>query len=331
MDNTKCIICGKDIPEHRLQQGKQTCCRGCQFKTPEYRQKRSELFKKSWADEDKRKKQSETLKKAYENPEMRQMQSNAVKKHWTKENRQKQSERLKQAYENPEYKQKISESSKAMWSSEGFKEKMSQVQKNTWSDSSKKQEMSNKLCQVHQNRPELRRQHSSCIRELWSTETYKSKVKLGVKQAYDERGPEVQQKRYETMKRNKSYRHSAPEDASYELLIQKYPDTIRQYFDKERYPFKADFYIPSLDLFIECHYSEFHQFEPFNPDNAEHQQRLQELRNKALQKQGKSRYDKMIYTWTDLDVRKRQCAIDNKLNWLAFYSIDDVENFLKSF
>ena len=31
----------------------------------------------------------------------------------------------------------------------------------------------------------------------------------------------------------------------------------------------------------------------------------------------------MIYTWTDLDVRKRQCAKDNNLNWLAFYLYDD--------
>ena len=328
-----CIICGKELPEHRMQQGKSTCCRSCQFKTPEYRQKRSESFKRLWSNEEKRQEQSKKLKKVYENEEMRQKMSDILKKTWSnEEKRQEQSKKLKKVYENTDLKEAISKASIKMWNSKDFKEKMSTKQKESWSDVKKRQSMSKKLKQAYQDNPELAKQHSEKLKELWQTKEYKQVLSNSLKRAYAERNLEIQQKRYETMKKNNSFAQSTTEDKSYQLLKTECPDVVRQYLDKDRYPFKVDLYVPSLDLFIECHYSEFHQYEPFDATNEEHLERLKCLQNKADEKfkqTGKeSRYHKMIYTWTDLDVRKRQCAIDNKLNWLCFYTYGDFERWL---
>jgi len=56
-----------------------------------------------------------------------------------------------------------------------------------------------------------------------------------------------------TKKKNNSFNKSNIEDESYELLKEKYSDIKRQY-RSELYPFCCDFYIPSLDLYIECNY-----------------------------------------------------------------------------
>ena len=37
----------------------------------------------------------------------------------------------------------------------------------------------------------------------------------------------------------------------------------------------------------------------------------------------------MIYTWTDLDVRKLQTLKNNKLNYHIFYNINEVYEFIK--
>ena len=55
------------------------------------------------------------------------------------------------------------------------------------------------------------------------------------------------------MKKNNSYGKSREEDNYYKQLLSIYSseDIVRQYYDKERYPFHCDFYIKSEDLFIE--------------------------------------------------------------------------------
>ena len=74
---------------------------------------------------------------------------------------------------------------------------------------------------------------------------------------------ETKQKIIESKRKNHSFNISKPEVESFNLLKEKYPDVINQYKD-ERYPFACDFYIPSLDLYIECNYHWTHGGHPFN-------------------------------------------------------------------
>ena len=55
------------------------------------------------------------------------------------------------------------------------------------------------------------------------------------------------------MKKNNSFNKSKEEEKYYSYLLHLYSseDIVRQYYDKDRYPFHCDFYIKSEDLFIE--------------------------------------------------------------------------------
>lgn len=82
----------------------------------------------------------------------------------------------------------------------------------------------------------------------------------------------------------------------------------------KRYPFNCDFYIKSLDLFIELngHYSHHtHWFDANNPDDI--------LRKKHLLDSGKKRSINAVKVWCDADVNKRACAKKNALNYLVFW------------
>ena len=79
---------------------------------------------------------------------------------------------------------------------------------------------------------------------------------------------EIQDKINNTKQRNNSFNTSKPEDKSYILLKEKYPDVQKQY-RSEPYPFNCDFYIPSLDLYIECNYHWTHGGHPYNENNKE--------------------------------------------------------------
>lgn len=79
---------------------------------------------------------------------------------------------------------------------------------------------------------------------------------------------EIQEKIYNTKLLNNSFNISYQEDVCFDLLKEKYSDCIRQY-KSDLYPYNCDFYIPSLDLYIEYNGSHYHHYHPFdiNDDN----------------------------------------------------------------
>ena len=91
-------------------------------------------------------------------------------------------------------------------------------------------------------------------------------------------------------------------------------DVVYQYID-ERYPYPCDFYIKSLDLFIECHYYWTHGGHFFDENNQEDIKILEFWKSK-----GKPQYESAIYCWTITDVKKKNCAIKNNLNYVALFS-----------
>lgn len=142
----------------------------------------------------------------------------------------------------------------------------------------------------------------------------------------------VQLKKYNTAKKNNSFNKSKVEEECYILLKEKYPDIIRQY-RSDLYPFNCDFYIPSLDLYIEFNGSDLHGFHPFDKTNKDDILRLNDLieRSKKLKEQDKrvkNRYDYSIYTWTDLDIRKRNTVKENNLNFIEFWNINEVKEWV---
>ena len=128
----------------------------------------------------------------------------------------------------------------------------------------------------------------------------------------------TKQKRYETLRRNHTFNTSKIEETIYEKLIDIYSksDILREYKDKDRYPYRCDFYIKSLDLFIEVQGYYTHGKEPYNPNYINHQ---------ILVEKYKERYGpncQAITIWTIKDVEKRNKAKENNLKYLEIFHKD---------
>lgn len=125
-------------------------------------------------------------------------------------------------------------------------------------------------------------------------------------------------KKYETMKKNGTLWvfESKPKKELYIELCNNYGEehVFKQYYDKERYPFKCDFYIDSEDLFIELNGFITHGPHPYDKNNIEDIKLEEKLKNDNTE-WSKS----ILYTWTDLDVRKLKCAQENNLNFEMIY------------
>lgn len=125
--------------------------------------------------------------------------------------------------------------------------------------------------------------------------------------------------------RNLKRFESVGEEIVYDLLVQKFGvnDVIYQYGihpADARYPYSCDFYIKSLDLFIELntHFSHSdYWFDPNNQDDV--------LKVKNWEQNG-GRFLKTIKQWTITDTNKRKSAKDNHLNFLAFWDGRHIHN-----
>lgn len=133
---------------------------------------------------------------------------------------------------------------------------------------------------------------------------------------------DVQQRIIQTKKAKGTINSSKPERIAYKLLVDKFGenDIESQYNLDDRYPYACDFYIKSLDLFIELNLSWLHGFHWFDENDESDLCRLQQLFEKA--NNPKSMYKRAIYIWTYDDLRKRETAIKNNLNYLVFWDND---------
>ena len=170
------------------------------------------------------------------------------------------------------------------------------------------------------------------------TDSFKNKSKQTCLEKYGVDHPsktiEIQEKIFETMKKNGSYRSSKPEKEIEKLLKEKYEHVETQYNKDSRYPFLCDFYIPELDLFIEYQGYQGHGGHPFNPNSKEDIDKLNLWIKKATETnykgKTKEQYLQYISVWTQKDVEKRNIAKQNNLNYLEFFSFDEFMNWYKN-
>ena len=136
--------------------------------------------------------------------------------------------------------------------------------------------------------------------------------------------PEVKKKIRETLKKHNSFNTSKPENIVYDKLCSKFNDVKRQ-FRSKLYPFNCDFYIPSLDLYIECNYHWTHGFHLFDKNN------IDDLAKLELWKQRNTKYyNSAINIWTNRDILKFNTAINNNLNYQVFYTLDETLSFIET-
>ena len=142
-----------------------------------------------------------------------------------------------------------------------------------------------------------------------------------------EKRKEINDKIYNTMKKNGTFNKSKGEENYYNYLLTLYnkDDIKRQYNQDPRYPFHCDFYIKSLDLFIEYQGAFEHGPHPFNAEDPEDLKLLEKWEEKANQNGPKSRYWNYIYWWTEKDPLKLKYLRENKLNFLLIYPQSGIE------
>lgn len=144
---------------------------------------------------------------------------------------------------------------------------------------------------------------------------------------------EFNEKAHQIKKEHGTYGKSKEEDEIGELLYKKFGKIEKQYISNV-YPFPCDFYIPSLDLYIEYQGFWSHGKAPFDENNPEHVKKLEiwKTREKLKKDNGKSRrkncYRNAIHVWTVSDPLKRKVAKDNNLNWKEFWNIQEVKDWI---
>lgn len=110
----------------------------------------------------------------------------------------------------------------------------------------------------------------------------------------------IKNKVYVTKMKNHTFSTSEQENIFYKLLLEYYDknDVVRQY-KENRYPYRCDFYIKSLDLFIELQFHWSHGRHPYIGSKAD----LDKIKSWELYGKSKRQYRDAIVTWTKRDVR----------------------------
>ena len=93
-----------------------------------------------------------------------------------------------------------------------------------------------------------------------------------------------------------------------------------------QYPWKCDFYLPSLDLYIEVNGYWTHGGHFFTNSKSD---KIQLSKWKQLEQ--KYRYSNAIKVWTDYDVKKKKCVIKNNLNYVVLWNKNQLNQFITEF
>ncbi len=138
---------------------------------------------------------------------------------------------------------------------------------------------------------------------------------------------DVQIKRDKTKRKNGTINSSKSEKIAYQMLIEKFGENnvTPQYKDNKRYPYYCDFYVEPIDTFIELNLFWIHGTHWFDPQNKDDLEKLEKWKSKQ-----KDSYRRAVYVWTKVDLEKRQCALDNNLNYKVFWDNDlnDFKNWI---
>lgn len=126
---------------------------------------------------------------------------------------------------------------------------------------------------------------------------------------------EGSQKAWKNKIENGTANSSFTEETLYLKLVDEYSEVKRNYNEDPRYSWHCDFYIPSIDLFIEVNDFPTHYTEPFDSNNEEHLKLLEQYKTHPKDWVEQKR----VGVWAGSDVLKRETAKKNNLNYIMLY------------
>jgi hypothetical protein len=118
----------------------------------------------------------------------------------------------------------------------------------------------------------------------------------------------------------------------YNLLTHYFNNIICQYYSNI-YPFYCDFYIPEIDTYIEYQGYYTHGGHPYNENNINDISELNKLitLNNNHKTPGHNLYNTKINVWTINDVNKRNIAKENNLNYIEFWNMEELKEWLNNY
>lgn len=143
-------------------------------------------------------------------------------------------------------------------------------------------------------------------------------VYYGKTNHYKQHQKEYTKRGFESRKKNKTYSTSKIENKLSDYFTQESILFKSQYYS-DKYPYHCDFYLQDYDLYIEIQGTWTHGFHPFDVNNIDDINTLKLWNEKA---KTSNFYKGAISVWTIYDVKKRETAKKNNLNYLEIFSID---------
>ena len=139
----------------------------------------------------------------------------------------------------------------------------------------------------------------------------------------------INNKIIQTKRLHNTFNTSKVEDETYFKLILLFgiSDIIRQYTSNV-YPFACDFYIKSINTYIECNYHWTHGKHQYNKNNIK--DIITKCRWKQQAKTSKY-YNIALNVWCNRDIKKLEYAKKNNLNYLTFYSTKEFNDWYHDF
>lgn len=126
----------------------------------------------------------------------------------------------------------------------------------------------------------------------------------------------------ESKRRNGTFSTSSCEELAFQYLCVYFgeSDVVRQY-QSGVYPYCCDFYVKSLDAYVELNVHWTHGHHWFDAENADDLALVRRWENKCTKF-----YQNAVHVWCDSDVRKRRCAAIHDLNYAVFWR-QDLQDF----
>ena len=188
-------------------------------------------------------------------------------------------------------------------------------------DMKKRQEVYRQNLTAEMIQEKIKKQKQTCL-EKYGVET---NLLLPEIIEYNKTDKEHIYRGWETKKKKKNTNTSRIEKEFYCYLIGKYgKDDIETNYNKDkRYPYFCDFYIKSLDLFIEIQGHQGHGPHPFDEKNEIDLLLLNKWISKISPEH--PQYELYIKNWTVRDTAKRNTAIKNNINFLEIFTIKSID------
>lgn len=179
---------------------------------------------------------------------------------------------------------------------------------------------------------------------VYASETIKEKIKETNLQRYNEtswtkskegreflknltNSEDFKNKQHETKKKNNSFNTSKIENKLELLLREIFPDLETQY-KSALYPFNCDFYVPSLDLYIEYNGSWTHGECFYDENNEDNRNTLEKWREASKHSRY---YQNAVETWTVRDLNKLNTALKNNLNYVVWFNKEQAHEWIEKY